>query len=353
MATSAPKRGKAKPTPPPHLLTPLLPDKTHVVFLYPATRAPHLLHRFVGFSTLRALFWIIIYIIKYFAHSTLLMMMIQPLLSLPLVLVGVVLSCADAWLTIAPPARPTCSFPLSATSSVVVQPLAEAEEKTTTSAFLKSILAKQIQTKKQSYTKQQRQDLQQTLQMLEATSSDNSPARSKLVQGTWKVQYTTAPPPSNGVLGIFQGVARQRVELDTNKYCNLLSVGKDWITAELMAKWEEWDGVVLVDSKNDGKWKGDGVGDEEEVTRSEPKPTWMDSFFFKMPRKPDYGATCWLVTFETIEICLFGVSIMKQKFDNVQRVWRTTYVDHDTRIVRAGRTGKRDDEMVFYMTRES
>jgi hypothetical protein len=67
----------------------------------------------------------------------------------------------------------------------------------------------------------------------------------------------------------------------------------------------------------------------------------------------DYGATSWVVTFESITIKLFGVPIVSQKFKNTKRVWRTTYVDENTRIVRAGRTGQPKDEMFFYMTRNN
>ena len=200
------------------------------------------------------------------------------------------------------------------------------------------------------------------------------------------MEYTTAPPPSNGVLGIFQGIARQRIELDSKKYYNLLSVGDNIISAELVARWEEWDGILLQDAKQDGRWKGDGVGikndavgEEETIKGTTTKTTlstppkkaptnmmesFMSSLFDKAKSSlsssaaasttPDYGATCWVVTFETLEIQLFGITLLQQKFDdNVKRVWRTTYIDDDTRIVRAGRTGKREDEMVFYMTRDT
>ena len=262
-----------------------------------------------------------------------------------------------------------------------------------TTSFLKQTLKRQIlpTNRGRSTTLQQREDLQQTLDMLETTASSSSsstmkaPARSKLVEGTWVVEYTTAPPPSNGVLGIFQGIARQRIELDSKKYYNLLSVGDNIISAELVARWEEWDGILLQDAKQDGRWKGDGVGikndavgEEETIKGTTTKTTlstppkkaptnmmesFMSSLFDKAKSSlsssaaasttPDYGATCWVVTFETLEIQLFGITLLQQKFDdNVKRVWRTTYIDDDTRIVRAGRTGKREDEMVFYMTRD-
>lgn len=66
---------------------------------------------------------------------------------------------------------------------------------------------------------------------------------------------------------------------------------------------------------------------------------------------PDYGASNWLVTFQSLSIKVLGVQLFEKRFDATQRVWRTTYVDEETRIVRAGRTGRKEDELVFYMTR--
>ena len=236
---------------------------------------------------------------------------------------------------------------------------------TTTTSFLKSTITNQIRPTQRgrSTTSQQRYDIQQSLQLLETTCDCQEPARSPLVEGLWVVDYTTAPPPSNGVLGPWQGIAKQQVQLDSShKYCNQLSVGKDWLTAELIARWDEWDGVFLVENtkKDNKQWKGDGFQDNlpNTIQTKIPQNNWFESLFAVgkiKPTKntqPDFGATCWVVTFETLELKLFGQSIMKQTFQNVQRVWRTTYVDAETRIVRAGRTGRQEDEMVFYMTRE-
>ena len=169
----------------------------------------------------------------------------------------------------------------------------------------------------------QQQELETKLQQLEATCTLKAPANSPLVEGSWIVDYTTAPPPSNGQLGPFRGVARQVVSLKDGTYRNLLSVPpNDWLTASLDATWEEWDGKYL---------------DEESPTKD---------------TTPHVGGSCWKVTFDSLTIRLFGIPLFTNKFDNVQRIWRTTYVDDQTRIVRAGKTGRQDDEMTFYMTRE-
>jgi hypothetical protein len=208
-------------------------------------------------------------------------------------------------------------------------------------------------------------DLELYFAQLEETYATTlqAPARSPFVQGSWVVEYTTAPPPSNGQLGPFRGIAYQEVDLESGRYANILRVD-DWLTATLEATWVEWDGVLIEDTDSAGskKWTGKGTSDDDDETVAETSeqksnPSFMDALsgvFASSPattKSEDYGATCWVVTFETITIRVFGIPLINQKFNNVKRVWRTTYVDENTRIVRAGRTGKQDDEMLFYMTR--
>lgn len=178
--------------------------------------------------------------------------------------------------------------------------------------------------------------VEKTLQQYESQCAVSEPARSPLVAGFWTVLYTTAPPPSNGQLGPFRGLAQQEVDLVSGKYRNILRVPpNDWLTATLEATWEEWDGNYLADDSNGNENPAESLGKAP------------------LPEVGDYGSSCWVVTFENLVIKLFGFTVLKQEFENTKRVWRTTYVDEETRIVRAGRTGRTDDEMVFYMKRSS
>jgi PAP_fibrillin len=177
----------------------------------------------------------------------------------------------------------------------------------------------------------QREDLEAYFQELEARCTLPAPARSPFVEGSWCVEYTDASAPSNGQLGPFAGFAYQEVDLESGRYANILKVPpNDWLTATLEATWKEWDGVLILD-------------DSDKALNTQPS----------LDPNQDYGATSWLVTFESLTIKLFGVSILSQKFKNTKRVWRTTYVDENTRMVRAGRTGEKKDEMFFYMTRNN
>lgn len=234
-----------------------------------------------------------------------------------------------------------------------------------------------------STTTNQSQTIENLIQNLESECPLSEPARSPLMGGSWIVDYTTAPPPSNGKLGPFVGYARQRIDLDKGTYENYLSVpgddlDKEWLSAKLVATFEEWDGEFLEDDRD-----GDGSSvsdDEDDVNSSEEisvieekgdnsnslKPGFFASFqsIFSgnneatantssaINKKPDYGASNWKVDFQTLTIKAFGITLLTQKFENTSRIWKMSYLDDETRVVRAGRTGKDEDNTLFYMTRE-
>lgn len=72
-------------------------------------------------------------------------------------------------------------------------------------------------------TKGQVEDL---VQRLEALNPTIDPAFSEGMDGRWIVKYSTAPPPSNGVLGPFVGLAYQEIDLQAGTYENILKVKK-------------------------------------------------------------------------------------------------------------------------------
>ena len=140
------------------------------------------------------------------------------------------------------------------------------------------------------------------------------------------------------MLGPFQGTASQVISSqddgddtiiisNNNGYQNLLNVAPmDWLTATLDGVWEDWDGVLL--------------------------STTLDPQTQSTKTKLDWGANHWKVTFLQLQIKLFGLPLFTKKFDETtSRVWRTTYLQDDVRIVRAGKTGRLEDEVVFYTKR--
>jgi hypothetical protein len=70
-----------------------------------------------------------------------------------------------------------------------------------------------------------REQLHALLSNLETMNPLSEPARDPRMEGSWVVQYTDAPPPSNGQLGIFRGVAKEVINLKDKRYRNELYVG--------------------------------------------------------------------------------------------------------------------------------
>mmetsp|Transcript_23671 Transcript_23671/g.53745 ORF Transcript_23671/g.53745 Transcript_23671/m.53745 type:complete len:257 (+) Transcript_23671:64-834(+) len=188
--------------------------------------------------------------------------------------------------------------------------------------------------KGRSASDSEREEIKSLLRELEDLCTLSEPARDGRMNGSWIVLYTDCPPPSNGQLGPFKGIAKQVIDVPGGKYRNELYVGGSgadgdedaWLTAVLDASWSEWDGKFL-DSGTGDVSASDGV---------------------------DYGATTWKVDFETLQISAFGIPLFTQKFKaGTARTWKMTYLDDETRIVRAGKTGRPDDDVIFYMKRGS
>lgn len=186
----------------------------------------------------------------------------------------------------------------------------------------------------------QRTQVHSLLSNLEAQCPISEPARDARMEGPWIVLYTDAPPPSNGQLGFLNGIAKQVIDLEGGRYRNELYVGGSgvdedegaWLTAVLDAKWVEWDGVYLDDSS-----EGDGISPAKSGNKGDDV---------------DYGATTWKVDFVSITLSLFQIPIFTQQFKaGTARTWKMTYLDDDTRIVRAGKTGREEEDWIFYMRR--
>lgn len=169
---------------------------------------------------------------------------------------------------------------------------------------------------------------------IEAQSTYDEPNRASIYKETWHVWYTDCPPPSDGKLGPFQGSAEQDITPSgSNAYNNILrlppnSGDNEWLTVVLRGIWEDWDGIELDSSNND------------------------DASVSTLKKNEDWGSKFWKVTFLSLEFSLFGNLLKSIDFPpNTARVWRTTFLDETTKIVRASKTGRKDDESVFYMKR--
>ena len=191
-----------------------------------------------------------------------------------------------------------------------------------------------------STTKEQRSTIEAEIRALEAACPLDEPARDGKMAGAWEVLYTTAPPPSNGKLGPFVGVAKQAIDLVGGGYKNILQVGSAdnvWLSAVLDASWEEWNGELLEEKGGGETWRAAVVDANEVASGGEqggnapPSSPWENLTNMLGGNKSDgnkmidYGATSWKVDFETITISLFGIPLLKNTFpENTARVWKMT-----------------------------
>lgn len=166
------------------------------------------------------------------------------------------------------------------------------------------------------------------IEQLEALEDSKAePNRKPEFLGQWHVWWTNCPPPSNGQLGPFTGTSEQMIQdAASGSYQNILRVPpNDWIMAVLDGIYEDWDGTLL----------DDGSGPQQATAQE------------------DWGARHWKVTFMKLTISVFGFPLVQKEFPpDTARVWRTTFLQGDVRVVRAGKTGRTEDEVIFYTKRQ-
>ena len=177
------------------------------------------------------------------------------------------------------------------------------------------------------------------IEQLEAMEIQNGePNRSPAFLGEWHVWWTDCPPPSNGQLGPFTGTSEQMIaDRGTASYQNLLRVPpNDWLMAVLDGVYEDWDGTLLTGAENE---------EYDNQQQQQPGTATVSTF--------DWGARHWKVTFLKLTISVFGLPLIQKEFPpGTARVWRTTYMQDNVRIVRAGKTGRTSDEVIFYTKRQ-
>ena len=158
---------------------------------------------------------------------------------------------------------------------------------------------------------------------LESANPNPEPAttQAQAQEGTWRVRFSDAPPPSNGQLGPFAGEAFQIIDVEKQCYENLLSLGGGAVEVSLLADWKV------------------------------------------------NGPAEWRVAFRSIQFRALGFRFPRIRFpEGTERTWCLTYVDDDTRVVRAGvdggnsvsrnlgliggGEGEAKDAYLFYMTKE-
>jgi len=122
--------------------------------------------------------------------------------------------------------------------------------------------------------------------LLEKQNKEKKLTKTQMLDGNWRLLYTTNGGSSAGKLGPFVGVVDQDINLADGKYVNYVRLGGAIVEGALTASW---------DNLNDKTWR---------------------------------------VKFEGIVLKVLGIPLVKKPLD-ATGIWRFTYVDADFRILYA------------------
>ena len=147
-------------------------------------------------------------------------------------------------------------------------------------------------------------ELDEIISMLEAQNPTAAPAESPMLDGTWKLLYTSTKGGSAGKLGPFVGAVTQVMDHPSGTYYN--AVALRGVRAVLAAHWEVLD-----------------------------------------PNR-------WKVIFDTIEFRVLGRRLIRKPFPPTQTgIWRMTYLDDELRILRASGSNSPEVENVYVLAKDA
>ena len=153
-------------------------------------------------------------------------------------------------------------------------------------------------------TEDQRLQIATIVKDLEKLNAVKKIASSDMMNGNWKLIYTTNEGSSAGKLGPFVGRVDQLITVDEQRYINFVRLGNGIITGALTATW-------------------DNLGDK-----------------------------LWQVKFLDIELKAFGIPITKKPLGAVG-TWRMSYLDDDLRILYAAGGKNTVKENIYILAKDS
>lgn len=132
-----------------------------------------------------------------------------------------------------------------------------------------------------------RDKISEYVKKLEKLNPTSALTSAPILDGTWRLVYTTNEGSSAGKLGPFVGAVEQEIKLKDTIYYNRVTLGPNLVRGSLSATW---------DVKN---------------------------------------AKLWTVKFQDITFELFGIPVLKKSLGGVVGTWRMSYLDQDMRILYA------------------
>ena len=146
-------------------------------------------------------------------------------------------------------------------------------------------------------------ELEEIIGMLERQNPTQAPAESALMDGSWRLLYTSTKGGSAGKLGPFVGKVKQVMDHGAGTYCNVLQLRG--VRATLAAHWDVVD------------------------------------------------PSTWKVIFDSISFRVLGKQLVKKPFPPSQTgIWRMTYLDERVRVLRASGSNTPDVENVYVLAKE-
>lgn len=139
---------------------------------------------------------------------------------------------------------------------------------------------------------------------LESLNEEKKITTSPLMNGNWKLIYTSNNGSSAGKLGFFIGRVDQDIELSSNKYINYVRLGGNIVQGALSATWDNLSPKV------------------------------------------------WKVKFIDVTISVLGIPITKKSLIGSEGIWRMTYIDDNIRILYAQGGKNAKIENVYILAKE-
>ena len=148
-----------------------------------------------------------------------------------------------------------------------------------------------------------RDDISEIVSKLESLNTVKGIASSTLMDGNWKLIYTTNSGSSAGRLGAFIGRVDQDIDISSRKYINYVRLG-GIVQGALSATWDNLS----------------------------PK--------------------LWRVKFIDVAITVFGIPVTKKNLEGSVGIWRMSYIDENLRILYAQGGKNQATENIYILAKE-
>mmetsp|Transcript_7077 Transcript_7077/g.11659 ORF Transcript_7077/g.11659 Transcript_7077/m.11659 type:complete len:274 (-) Transcript_7077:182-1003(-) len=151
-------------------------------------------------------------------------------------------------------------------------------------------------------SQEKRLQVAEIVKVLESANPTRKLTSSSLLEGEWKLLYTTNDGSSAGKFGPFVGDVTQNVDIGKDEYLNIVSLGNGFFKGTLSATWD------------------------------------------------NLSSSTWRVKFKNIRLELLGFPLQEKELKAVG-TWRMTYLDDDFRILYAMGGKNQEKENIYILSK--